>query len=231
MATITPSSVVAEAKGSIGNQVYSRNAYGPYVKARVTPTNPSTARQLDWRGRLSDAIAAWQSLPLDEKQWYQAQADQRTVHSRIGKRETITAYNLFVRHYLLQTKSGGGGIIGAPVSIMNEKYELLSLALDTTVFEISVNGIAVPGETYLTIKAGAARGPGRLSFNPSTIILIEEALQPTGSPEVIDITAAYVAQHGSIAGLAGQLVTIGIQTFNANSGERSQNFFLTGQVQ
>lgn len=231
MATITPSSVVAEAKGKIGNQVYSRNAYGAYVKAHVVPTNPNTARQQDWRARMADAVTTWQNLPLSEKLWYQAQADQRNAHSRVGKWQKITAYNLFIRHYLLQTKSGGGGIVGNPVGIMNNKYQLLSVALDVTTFEITVNGIASPGETYMTIKAGAARGSGRLSFNPSTIILIEEALQPTGIPETIDITTAYVAQHGAIAGLAGQLVTIGIQTFNANSGERTQNFFLTGEVQ
>jgi hypothetical protein len=231
MASITPSIAIAEAKGAVGNLVYSRNFYGSYVKARVTPTNPNSTRQQDWRARLAAAVAAWQASTLAEKLPYQAQADARNVHSRIGKWQKITAYNLFIRQQLLASKAGTEGTPTNPVPLMNEKYEVVSFSFSESAMTVTVSGPVNASNTFFSLKAGAPRGSGRLSFNPSQIILLADGTVLASDPEVLDFTSAYVTAFGSLAGQAGKLVTIGLQSFNDLSGERSANFFYTGEIQ
>jgi hypothetical protein len=227
MASITYNGVVSEARGSIGNTTYSRNRYGAYVKVKPTPTNPNTARQIDWRTRMANAVSAWQALTDAERNLFIKQASEFTVHDRLGRVVKITGYNLFIRQQLLASKSGSLPLVGSPFAKLTDIFQMISIELSTTEFIINVFSNNVPAECQMTIKASASRSSGKPSFNPSTCIIITEATSPGTGSQAIDITTDYEAVHGAIAGIAGDYVTIGIQTFNPITGERSEDYFLS----
>lgn len=51
--------ITTYASGSVGDTVHSRNAHGPYTRARATPTNPNTNRQVRARRRWAEVAHRW----------------------------------------------------------------------------------------------------------------------------------------------------------------------------
>ncbi|GAI26829.1 unnamed protein product, partial [marine sediment metagenome] len=51
--------LVTDGRGSIAGNTFSRNHYGPYVRARVTPVNPNTAAQQLIRNAVAFLAAYW----------------------------------------------------------------------------------------------------------------------------------------------------------------------------
>ena len=97
MANIITGSIVSEIRGSVGTESYSRNAYGPYVKARVAPSNPNTVPQQQAKLRMSEAVAAWQSLTNSERDMYISAARDRRSKNRLGLDVRVTGYTLFLK--------------------------------------------------------------------------------------------------------------------------------------
>lgn len=62
MARIATGSIVADISGKVGDNIYSRNRQGPYVKQYVSPTQPDSASQLIARQALADAVTDWNAL-------------------------------------------------------------------------------------------------------------------------------------------------------------------------
>ena len=65
MARIVLGSVVATISGSVAGCTYSRNRYGPYVRNRSIPVNPSSGPQVAVRQVFADLATAW-NVDLDD---------------------------------------------------------------------------------------------------------------------------------------------------------------------
>jgi hypothetical protein len=59
MALIKLGPMVAEARGSIGGTVFSRNAAGAYARNKSIPVQPNSAQQIAVRSRMTDLTQAW----------------------------------------------------------------------------------------------------------------------------------------------------------------------------
>ena len=76
-------------------QKRSENGKSFYVRMPfMTPTNPKTATQQNWRQVFTDGVIAWQSLTNEQKQVYNKRASK--LH--------MTGYNLFLKEYLNSKK-------------------------------------------------------------------------------------------------------------------------------
>lgn len=62
MARIATGSIIADISGKVGDNIYSRNRQGPYVKQYISPTQPDSASQLTARQALTDAVVDWNAL-------------------------------------------------------------------------------------------------------------------------------------------------------------------------
>ncbi|MCK5603120.1 hypothetical protein KAR91_14650 [Candidatus Pacearchaeota archaeon] len=62
MARIATGSIVADISGKVGDNIYSRNRQGPYVKSFAVPVQPDTAFQITARDALIAANTAWANL-------------------------------------------------------------------------------------------------------------------------------------------------------------------------
>lgn len=88
MALIVP--IHGQMSGSIGDNVYSHNKGGPYVRRRSIPINPSTDRQSAVRGNLSTAARAWQALTQIQREAWSAYAVANPVLNRLGQSITLS---------------------------------------------------------------------------------------------------------------------------------------------
>jgi hypothetical protein len=67
MARIGFSPLIVSASGKVGDTVFSRWKGRSYIRSRVTPANPETTDQVDWRARLAACVARYKELAADIK--------------------------------------------------------------------------------------------------------------------------------------------------------------------
>lgn len=58
--------IVVDGRGKIGGHVASKNGAGAYLRTKVTPTNPQTARQSFVRALFAAITAAWSGLTASQ---------------------------------------------------------------------------------------------------------------------------------------------------------------------
>lgn len=113
MALIRLGPTVADARGSIGSNVFSRNRSGAYIRSRVKPTNPSTALQSAARNRVATCQSAYHTTLTDaQRNGWESAAASATFPNKLGEMTKITALNLFVMINTLRLE-GGQAIIAA----------------------------------------------------------------------------------------------------------------------
>lgn len=82
MANVKLGSIVADIRGSVGDETYSRNQGGNIVRARAGPTGEATQEQLDCRAAMKALQLAW-SADLSDQQ----RADWRAYAHQFPRRD------------------------------------------------------------------------------------------------------------------------------------------------
>lgn len=90
--------VITQASGSVGGLVFSHNAGGTYIRARVTPTNPNSPQQIKVRNAVSFLANFWNNgLTSGERAIWNTYAENVTVTNRIGDQVLISGMAQYVR--------------------------------------------------------------------------------------------------------------------------------------
>lgn len=106
MARITTGPIISDIRGKSGDQIFSRNRYGLYVKAFAVPTGtPSAAMELV-RTRMAAVTAAWQALTESNRQRWISTARALNAKAKRFPRETLTGYALFTRCQMHRLTAG-----------------------------------------------------------------------------------------------------------------------------
>lgn len=78
--------------GKLGGVVYSHNRFGPYVRSRAVPVNPSTSRQDEVRGFVTDLATRWlNTLTPEQRAAWEVYAANVKVTNRMGEAQYLTA--------------------------------------------------------------------------------------------------------------------------------------------
>ena len=98
MALIKPGSIVADIRGSVGDETYSRNQGGLFVRARAAPANPNTPAQQACRAVITALSQFWSGTLTDQQRsnWRQY-AHQHPRANRFGDRTLTNGYTRFIR--------------------------------------------------------------------------------------------------------------------------------------
>ena len=90
--------LITQASGSLGGVVFSHNAGGTYIRARVTPTNPNSAQQIAVRNAVAFLANFWNNgLTLAQRAIWNTYAENVTVTNRIGDQVFISGLAQYVR--------------------------------------------------------------------------------------------------------------------------------------
>lgn len=122
MAKIKLGQVVAQASGSVGGTVFSRNRFGPYIRNRSIPVQPESGKQLARRAALSAASAQWSTLVANVRKAWLVWAQNNPIVDALGDKRTLDGHQAFT---MLATRLLGWGwnmpttppIIPVPVEI------------------------------------------------------------------------------------------------------------------
>ncbi len=202
---------IQDLRGSIAGQVHSRNTYGNYIRQKVSPVQPRTARQLEVRELFSTLSRMYSTQLTDEEQeaWRQAAAST-PVRDVFGDSISLTGINLFNRLNSLRLLMGQEPLRTPPplveVPALEEFWVMYDVDLGAPVVRFSPS--PVPNDHWLFIWATEPLNPGVAFVTHKLRLLV--VLGP-GSTDATSLGPAYTARYGTIvpgkAGyFAGELV-------------------------
>lgn len=96
MALVLYGNGVADIRGSIAGNVFSRNRSGAFVRNRTKPINPDTAKQSAARARFTQALDDWAQLTDTQKLGWSIIAENTTRLNKLGQPYIPSARQIFL---------------------------------------------------------------------------------------------------------------------------------------
>jgi len=107
---------IVQMSGSIAGNVYARNRYGNYVRARTKPTNPNTALQQVVRNTVAFLSDRWaQVLTSAQRTAWNLYASSVAMKNRLGETCYLSGFNHYVRSNSILKRSGRTVVDAGPV--------------------------------------------------------------------------------------------------------------------
>ncbi len=98
MAVLRTGPIVADIRGSVGDETFARNQGGLYVRARTTPTNPNTQDQQDCRAAMTALSQFWSGdLTEQQRSDWRSYAQQHPQPDRFGNPHLVNGYTRFIQ--------------------------------------------------------------------------------------------------------------------------------------
>ncbi len=129
MAIIQP--ILGSLRGSIGDNTFSHNRGGDYVRRRVSPTNPNSTRQQTMRTILGSLAALWSTgLTAGQREQWNTWAANQNKEGPLGNSISLTGINAYVWLNSHLVDAGDPRIDAPPVIVA--PIGLLTFAVDVS---------------------------------------------------------------------------------------------------
>lgn len=107
---------ITEMRGSMAGNVYSRNRYGAYMRARTVPVNPNTARQQAVRASLAFLTNRWsQDLTAAARTAWNLYGASVSVLNKLGESMFLSGFNHYIRSNTIRKVRAGAVKDNGPV--------------------------------------------------------------------------------------------------------------------
>jgi hypothetical protein len=195
---------IQDLRGSIAGQVHSRNTYGNYIRQKVSPVQPRTARQLEVRELFTTLSRRFSNILSDEQQeaWRQA-ATSTPVRDVFGDSIALTGINLYTRLNSLRVLAGLDPLDWPPPAEEVEALEDFTANWAPAAWQLSADfsPSPVPTGRYLFIWATEPLNPGVAFVNHKLRLL---AVLPPDTESPVALNTAYTERYGGI--IAGKAI-------------------------
>lgn len=199
MAKFNSSAVGGDIRGKIGSSVFSRNKGGAYVRTKVTPVNPRTAKQQQVRQNFGQNSKAWSGTLTDaQRAAWNAFAASNPVRDVFGNSIILTGLATFNRMNQVLLQTGAAVILDPPtdysVPTQPVPNELIAVG-DSTSLNMEVPaGPVVAGSAYY-VYATPNLAPGK-NPNQNLYRYIGTYARTVSTAASINLTADYIAVFG-----------------------------------
>ena len=164
-------SIVVAGRGAIGEKVASRNAYGDFFRARVTPVDNPNAYKTTVRAYFKEASQAWRNLTQAQRDlWNRAVGDFlfTDVFANVKK---PSGFNLFVSLCMNRRMSGNANLTTPPLPKNVPPVLIVSIFADfsSSLVIVTFNKNLAAGQSLLiyatpAYSAGISNYYGRWGF-------------------------------------------------------------------
>lgn len=172
--------ILGTLRGSIGDNTFSHNRGGDYVRRRVSPTNPNSTRQQTMRTFLGTLAALWSSTltPVEREQW-NVWAGNQAKEGPLGNSINWTGINGYVSLNAHLLDSGDARIDIPPIVVA--PTGLLTVSVDISALNTAdVTFTGTPAEAnhklvmFMSLPQSGAAQP---NFKQSRIVGYSAAAQ------------------------------------------------------
>lgn len=122
--------ILGSLRGSIGDNTFSHNRGGDYVRRRVSPVNPNTTRQQTMRAFLSTLAGFWSTiLTAPQREAWNTWADNQSRTGPLGNTINLTGINAYVWTNCHILDAGDTRIDDPPVAVAPGSLLTMSAAI------------------------------------------------------------------------------------------------------
>jgi len=138
MARVVLGPLISDARGKQGGLVFSRNAAGHYVRAKVSPVQPRSFDQIAIRAAVTYCSQYWRDtmLPAARALW-ETYAKATPISDKFGAKFLMSGIAAFLRFNVFIKREGGPILVAAPST--GGEAAMQSLTLTATV----ANGVRI----------------------------------------------------------------------------------------
>ena len=209
MSRIQLASNLDDARGKIGNIVYSKGRSVHTQRKRVKPTNPQTSYQATIRTLVSAFSSFWRTLLPDQILSWNEAALQQFKSNVFGAKYHTTGHKLFVATNVNAKLVGYSSTIYGPANPAHPHYSgkintfTATSVLPNVAMQV-INGEFIPDGAYLLIEATPQMSPGISAYKRKfvPIKVVKEAFDTNP----IDLLADYTNRFGSL--IAGKKIAV-----------------------
>lgn len=228
MAVITPSSLISEIRGSVGDVTYSRNRYGPYVKAKLTQPASATDAQILRRDALTLGVTNWKTLSDAEYLTWAAYVSQHLEAKNISRKIRRAAFDEFIGRYVNRSlvDTALSGFTPQPSVRLFPSITSFTQAFDSITVNIETENFAA--NCAYVIYATAPMSDSIRVINKSNYKVLT-FYTPTGASDSIDIFTLYDAVYSLTSANVGDRIGIAVKAVNLDNyagGKISYNNFI-----
>jgi hypothetical protein len=222
MAKIVLSALLTDISGKSGGTVFSKNKGGAYLKNRVVPSNPQTAKQIAVRSRISSLSQAWKSLTSEQQSAWQAATPSFQYVNNLGQLRSHTAQALFMAlNSSIRAANPSASLLTsppAPAAITNVVPSSVTVSAASGI--VSSVDIAfaptVPAGHAVIVQATRGLSPGITRPSQSFFRQIKVLAAAAASPQ--ELVNEWGTEFGS--GEVGQKVFVKFVTVLLATGQR-----------
>jgi hypothetical protein len=110
MALVKFGAVVAELRGSLNGDVFSRNRWGAYVRSQPLYADNPSHKQLDQRALVEKISQAWRTLSDEQRATWAGFALQHPTTNVFGDQTYLSGFAIFMQRNLVIQQTGNSGI-------------------------------------------------------------------------------------------------------------------------
>jgi hypothetical protein len=218
MAKITFGQGIADARGAVGGQVFSRNKGGAYLRARVAPINRNTPAQTLVRANFGVNSKAWSTLltAAERTAWTNFAAANPRVNI-LGASIILSGLAMYQSLNQVLAQIGSAAISDPPPDLSVPALSpVTGVEASTGIGGVSFESAVPTGNAAMYyVFATAPLNPGKTPQASDFRYLATKAETPA-APFKVDMTAAYAALFGAF--LTGASIGMLIATVNPASG-------------
>lgn len=223
MAKILFGNIAADARGSTGGVVFSRNRNGAYVRQKVSPVQPRTYAQTQLRTILSGLAKAWRALTDGQRTTWAVLGASCTRTDALGQAYNLTGLQAFVMQNVQRQIQGDAvqdtanplsdaAILGAPITTADKSANSVEIS------PLILHAPTTPGR--VVVFATAPMSPGKTYISNSKYRQVGIFATDTAGPW--DISDNYNALYGNVANYAvGQKIGIKVLVYDSNDNPRT----------
>lgn len=200
MAKVLYGNGVADMRGSVAGNVFSRNANSAYIRNRTAPAQANSEAQQSVRGLFGTIARSWRGLTEAQRASFVAQAQNYPFVNSLGQTFYLTGAQLFykVNNAMQQIGQPAINTMVAPVEIIGIESVDLAFTISPIAFTATVNftdgTTTVPAGQALVLQATAAQSLGK--YRPKRPDFRNIDVITTGSAADINIIPLYTAVFG-----------------------------------
>jgi hypothetical protein len=215
MAKIMLGSLAGAISGALGNDVFSHNRHGYYVRRRVIPTKVVNDNTTLVRNNLTACSRAWGALTVEKQAAWNTWAQSHPITDRLGQKQVLFGAGAYTMLNARIMQTADSVIDLPPTAAAPSPLTALSATATAALQDLNLTFTATPlGATQrLWIQCALMVSPGQNYFK-NLLKLIEVSGLTEASGE--NYGGSLVARFGAIA--AGHRIIVLASVYESTSG-------------
>lgn len=192
---------IVDSRGSLDTTVYSKNRYGNFSRARVTPANPFTAKKAFFKSAFATLSQSWALLPQSNRDaWNQAALESR-VSGKLSIDYYMSGFNMYIKQTFYILVSGGmsSGLPIPAVNVALPTFMTVDIPNLTTInynVQFTTGNYQVPAQCLFLLKASVGVSPG-INYKRSNITFYD-SFDPLQIVNPVNNYNRYLAELGPL---------------------------------